>query len=530
MRSLGAPCDTAFSQPRWVPRLNELFEEEMNHVEKPNRCQSLDDLEEQFRRFIWQRDPTAVSLSDKYVRSKLNPSSEKETCWIASSLFPGMAVNTGMSEHDGKESGGQLLTFGSYRLGVVSPVSDIDAVCVAPSHTTREMFFESFVEKLQEQDNVKEVQALPDAYTPIVKLQMNEIDIDLLFARLAVGKVRGEIATMDDSSLLKDMDDKSVRCINGLRVAAKILEQIQPANLSTFETVLRFIKFWARRRGIYSNVIGFFGGITWSIMVAKLFQLYPNYSSSQMVAAFFSFYNSWAWGWRHPVQLCEPVDSKMSGLQGLKVWNPKSNPGDRVHVAPVVTPSFPAMNSTHNVTETTKRIIQEQFKHAYEVTNRVLDEKDSTEWKDVYNTFPFFTQFRHFLLVEMTARTEEPHNLRQRVEGTVAQYKSEYQLRVGNGEITSVPPGGVPFGMFTVLLVGEIASVPHPHYSWGAFGLEGLRGGVFTARSLAGIALCMQPFFCLPGPARLDVDAAGLLNRAAARAMPSVCYRFGRRR
>mmetsp|Transcript_68012 Transcript_68012/g.162347 ORF Transcript_68012/g.162347 Transcript_68012/m.162347 type:complete len:536 (-) Transcript_68012:118-1725(-) len=300
----------------------------------------------------------------------------------------------------------KIVTVGSYRLGVVQPGSDIDTLCIAPPHVTREAFFTVFLKKLEQNPHVSDCVPIPGAYTPIIKLKLRGVSIDLLFARLVRSLDDGkdlEEAVKDDE-VLRDMDDKSVRCINGYRVADRILQLVP--NQDAFRETLRFVKCWAKRRGIYSNVLGFFGGITWALLVARVCQLYPNYCFSQLVNRFFRTYDQW--NWSKPVVLCEIVES-VAGIVGQKPWNPKTSLADKQHLMPVITPAFPAMNSTHNVTDTTKRILLDEFRRGYEVVKKV--ENNKADWKEVHNPFPFFSNdpFKHYLCLEVLAKSAEAH-------------------------------------------------------------------------------------------------------------------------
>jgi len=315
-----------------------------------------------------------------------------------------VGIEAGLTPEEAKQCNAKITTLGSFRLGVVHPGSDIDTLCIGPPHVSREAFFTAFVEKLNQHESVTECVPIPDAYTPIIKMKMKGVLIDLLFAQLVRKLAEGEDPeeAVKEDEVLKNMDERSVRCINGFRVANQILQLVP--DQETFRQTLRFVKYWARRRSIYSNVLGFFGGITWSLLVARVCQLYPYYAPSQLVNRFFRLYHQW--NWEKPVLLCTVVEPQnVAGMTGFKVWNPKTNPADRQHVMPVITPAFPAMNSTHNVTETTKRILLEEFSRAYEIVNSIEAQKAS--WSDVHEPFPYFTQFNNFLWLEVLAKTDE---------------------------------------------------------------------------------------------------------------------------
>ena len=72
-----------------------------------------------------------------------------------------VSISQEFSESAAKAAGGAIFTFGSYRLGVHGPGSDIDTLCVVPKHVSREDFFDVFEPMLKDVEGVTEVSVRP---------------------------------------------------------------------------------------------------------------------------------------------------------------------------------------------------------------------------------------------------------------------------------------------------------------------------------------------------------------------------------
>ncbi|XP_072129426.1 poly(A) polymerase type 3-like isoform X3 [Mobula birostris] len=279
--------------------------------------------------------------------------------------------------------GGKIFTFGSYRLGVHTKGADIDALCVAPRHIERVDFFSSFCDKLKQQDEVKNLRAVEEAFVPVIKLSFDGIEIDILFARLALQTIPEDLDLRDDV-LLKNLDLRCIRSLNGCRVTDEILHLVP--NIENFRLTLRAIKLWAKRHNIYSNILGFLGGVSWAMLVARTCQLYPNAVASTLVHKFFLVFSKWEWP--NPVLLKQPEDCNLN----LPVWDPRVNPSDRYHLMPIITPAYPQQNSTYNVSASTRAVMMEEFKQGLSITDEILMGK--MEWSKLFEAPNFFQKYK----------------------------------------------------------------------------------------------------------------------------------------
>ncbi|XXG63591.1 hypothetical protein AAC387_Pa05g1742 [Persea americana] len=299
----------------------------------------------------------------------------------------------GYTEQMVEDANAVIFTFGSYRLGVHGPSADIDTLCVGPSYVSREEdFFIILHNILADMEEVTELQPVPDAHVPVMKFKFCGISIDLLYASVSLLVVPEDL-DISHGSVLYNVDESTVRSLNGCRVADQILRLVP--NVEHFRTTLRCLKFWAKRRGVYSNVTGFLGGVNWALLVAHVCQLYPNAIPSMLVSRFFRVYTQWRWP--NPVMLCAIEEDEL----GFPVWDPRKNPRDRTHHMPIITPAYPCMNSSYNVSTSTLRVMMEQF----QIGNKICEgiELNKAHWNSLFELYHFFETYKNYLQVDIVA-------------------------------------------------------------------------------------------------------------------------------
>ena len=342
-----------------------------------------------------------------------------------------------------------LLSFGSYRLGVHTPDADVDCLVLAPPHVTRNDFFESWVNILYKDERITELHPVrgcvhmicfsytksrpasfscitkyyfsSSAYTPVIKFQMDGVKIDLIFAQINNSKWlkdhvtrtarRGEefadfeeIPEVEvDDTLLIGLDPTSIRSINGVRVAQFLLSTVgkNKIQLENFRLTLRAVKEWARVHGLYSNVLGFLGGVNWAILVCWISQKNPMARPHELLRSFFKRFSTWNW----PTPLRIAKKSLSTVRSDLPVWDPVNNYRDKLHLMPIITPCYPSMNSSYNVGEPQLRRLKEEMIRASKLCDGVINGKKS--WNVLFEGSSFFTQHAAYLQVDITSTNED---------------------------------------------------------------------------------------------------------------------------
>lgn len=296
----------------------------------------------------------------------------------------------------------RIFTFGSYRLGVHSKDADIDTLCVAPNFVSRNDFFTIFYNELAEKEYIEDISKVTNTFVPLIKFKIHKIPIDLVFARLDLPFIPPNIDLLDNK-LLKHMDEKCIVSLNGNRVTDEILAVVP--EVETFHKALRFVKYWAQQRRVYGHSFGYMGGVAYALCLAKVCQMHPDADAFSTVSLFFSVL--YRWPWPQPIIIKEVSDYNYN----LKIWNPKANPAQRSDKMPVITPVYPPICSTYNITLSTLTIMKREFARSSNIIQQLTNNEISPNkaFEALCAPSDFFTRHKNYFLVVLASSSEQEH-------------------------------------------------------------------------------------------------------------------------
>lgn len=337
-----------------------------------------------------------------------------------------------------KQPNPTIVSFGSYRLGVSREESDLDLLVVAPPCITRDDFFTSWPEFLKSKSRIERVHPIPEAYTPVLKLEIDSISVDMLFARLSdasrlqafhhqqrvpqqhgkshkghKGKQQQQqqlpvLQVVDTTTHRKDyritdadlcnQDEAGIRSLNGARVCQMLIDMVP--DLHKFQIVCRAVKEWAVQKGIYSNVLGFLGGVNWAIMVVWVCRYHPRAEAAtpaELIAYFFYVFAGWTWP--TPLLVEELQMEPPPGVKKMHFWNPMENYRDGLDLCPILTPAYPSMNSAYNVGLSQLRRMQDEFYKAWTMVQ-------CQDYEQLFVPCDFFAQHDQILQVSIGATND----------------------------------------------------------------------------------------------------------------------------
>jgi poly(A) polymerase len=238
-----------------------------------------------------------------------------------------------------------------------------------------------------------------------MSFELQGVAFDLLFARLAENIVPKNVNIFDDR-ILRNLEKESELSLNGPRVTDMIRHLVP--KFENFVVVLRCIRKWAKARGIYGNKFGYLGGVNFNILVAFVCQLYPNASPSMLLVRFFRVYS--AWKWPSPIMLNRIQPNPPGELRDI--WT-KEIGAYSGHVMPLITPAYPAANSTANVSEHTLAVMVREFTLGNEVVRGIVSQKANAVWDPLFKPTDFFVAYEQYLCCHIvgSASPEESDDL-----------------------------------------------------------------------------------------------------------------------
>ncbi|EJT78999.1 hypothetical protein GGTG_04090 [Gaeumannomyces tritici R3-111a-1] len=192
-----------------------------------------------------------------------------------------------------------VTSVGSYGLGVWTPSSDIDVMCIGPYSSA--VFMALAVQRIRKAGarGFKLVRRVRANTGTMLELEVQGVKMDLQYCA-ATSVAEGWPAVLDRPAS-DPVFSLPAQTLGKLK-AARDLDYLRRSlpDLAKFRLAHRAVRTWARTRGIYSVRFGYLGGIQISVLLARVCKSLardagPGLSVADILVTFFHHYAAFDW-------------------------------------------------------------------------------------------------------------------------------------------------------------------------------------------------------------------------------------------
>jgi hypothetical protein len=308
-----------------------------------------------------------------------------------------------------------MFVSGSYKLGV-DVTSDIDVVFVVPAGITRRHVFEGFAAVLEAAADVTELQVLPNARVPLIGLRLAGQELDVATCHLMEPTLPSRASLLTSYEWMNGLDDASVLAFNGPRVTETMIARLKEVADSgrSYLVALRVLRTWAKRRGVYNNKAGYFGGVNLALLLLTV--LTATRTADELLTAFFARFAKW--DWKVPIEIVTDHDESACPVYlQAKEWSKASSARDAVVL---LTPCYPRFNSMYSAMPCTRDVMRRELVRAAAL---------APEWRLVCAPLVALATCQRFLRVVLTGTVQWVGYMQTQVRFLV-QYLSNEELGV----------------------------------------------------------------------------------------------------
>ncbi|MGW7331024.1 poly(A) polymerase [Streptomyces sp. NPDC054840] len=191
---------------------------------------------------------------------------------------------------------------GSRRMGCALPEADLDLVAALPGSADVALVRDRVAAALPEAERLREVTG---ARVPGLRFRVGGLSVDL------VTVATGALDPAHAVARRAELGEAAALALSAVSDADAVRERVGAARHAAFAGLARWVKAWARARGLDSAPFGGLPGLAWAVLAARTVEEAGALPPDALLREFFG---RWAaWDWREPVSLPAAVPGAAEG-------------------------------------------------------------------------------------------------------------------------------------------------------------------------------------------------------------------------